>query len=108
MGETDTKENVALSDDEQTFLDAPPLAEMLPLNVDKYLSDIEEFDLSEEQAQELLRTLYTIMARFVELGFDLDPIQQILSSIDEYSLSSPSDQIDSNQLTMRFNDGNCE
>ena len=43
-----------------------------------HLDDCE--DLTEEQANELLRTLWDIMCAFVDLGFGLHPVQEVTKS----------------------------
>ena len=52
----------------------------LPLDVDKYRPFLDEFELTEAQQRELLETLWTMMKTFVELGFGVDPVQQVLSA----------------------------
>ncbi|MGA4472901.1 hypothetical protein ACPA2M_07995 [Ectopseudomonas chengduensis] len=49
-------------------------------NVEKYREDVEEFDLTEDQATELLQTLWNIMATFVGLGFGVDSVQLLLNA----------------------------
>ncbi len=48
----------------------------LILNVDDYRQYVEALNLSEEQEQELLETLWTIIVSFVDLGFGIEPVQQ--------------------------------
>ena len=38
----------------------------------KYAAEIDQFDITEAQKQELLLTLWSIMRSFVELGFTVD------------------------------------
>lgn len=45
---------------------------VLELDFEKYLGDIDEFDMTKEQKIELLQTLWDIMGQFVALGFDLE------------------------------------
>jgi len=47
----------------------------LACDTEKYREHIEEFELSDEEQSELLKTLWTIMAAFVDLGFGVDSIQ---------------------------------
>lgn len=49
-------------------------------NVEKYREDMDGFDLTEDQATELLQTLWNIMATFVELGFGVDSVQLLLNT----------------------------
>jgi hypothetical protein len=69
---------------------------MLQLEPDKYREYLDEFDMSIEQQNELLETLFNIMRTFVEIGFDLDSVQ--LFSNDKNGISSP-DSV--NVLTMK-------
>ena len=48
------------------------------LDMDRYREHVAEFDLTEEQKTELLRTLWSIMKSFVDLGFGVDSVQHIL------------------------------
>lgn len=64
------------------FIKPPPVSggftkPVLNLDVEKYLEQIEDFELSEEEATELLTTLWDIMSRFVELGFGIDSYSNI-------------------------------
>ena len=59
-----------------------PMVEPPKCDVDKYRDHIKDFDLSEAERVELLKTIWLIMAAFVDLGFGVDSIQ-ILSSSDE-------------------------
>lgn len=47
----------------------------LACDPEKYREYLDGFDLSEEEQNELLKTLWTIMAGFVDLGFGVDSIQ---------------------------------
>lgn len=51
----------------------------LTLNVDDYRQYVEALKLSEEQEQELLQTLWTIIVSFVDLGFGIESVQQAIN-----------------------------
>lgn len=51
-----------------------------PCDLQKYYEYVEDFDLSEEERIELLKTIWMIMAAFVDLGFGVDSIQLLPSS----------------------------
>ena len=55
------------------------------LDVDAYRPYIEDFDLTEEQAAELLRTLWEIMKAFVDLGFGVDSIHHFIPALGDAS-----------------------
>jgi hypothetical protein len=45
----------------------------------KYMAHVEEFDMTDEQKVEFLRTLWSIMAAFVNLGFGVDSVLPLLT-----------------------------
>ena len=47
----------------------------LALDPEEYRKDLEEFDLTKDQQDELLEVLFNIMRTFVEIGFGLDSVQ---------------------------------
>lgn len=49
---------------------------------EKYREHVKDFDLTEEEQTELLKTLWSIMAAFVDMGFGVDSIQ-LLSYLDQ-------------------------
>lgn len=48
----------------------PPIS--LSVDPARYRAEVDAFDITEEQKQELLAILWSIMRSFVELGFDFD------------------------------------
>ena len=61
-----------------------PIPEELPAgspDLEKYRHHLDEFDLTEEQKQELLITLWQIMTQFVDLGFGQDATTLALKAI---------------------------
>lgn len=58
---------------------------MLELDVEKYLPYVENFDITEEQKVEYLRTLWSIMSAFVDLGWDVDSVPEFLPALHEIS-----------------------
>ncbi|WP_317054528.1 hypothetical protein [Roseovarius rhodophyticola] len=53
---------------------APPT---LTIDWDAYLPFFEDEDISEEEKRELIEILWSITLSFVDLGFGLNPVQQI-------------------------------
>ena len=51
--------------------DRKPLA----LDPDEYREDLDDFDLTRDQQDEMLAVLWNIMRTFVEIGFGLDSVQ---------------------------------
>ncbi len=61
-----------------------PIPDELPIaspELEKYRHHLDEFDLTEEQKDELLVTLWQIMTQFVDLGFGRDATTLALKSI---------------------------
>lgn len=75
----------------------------LPLDVKKYQHHMEEFDLTEEQRIELLQTIWSIMAAFVDIGFGVDAVQYIFRDNSRNSLDSNGDETEDNNPSTRFN-----
>ncbi|MCF6301874.1 MAG: hypothetical protein L3J13_01510 [Devosiaceae bacterium] len=48
----------------------------LKLDVERYEEMLNDCDLTEEQRQEFLETIWSIIVGFVDLGFDIHPLQQ--------------------------------
>lgn len=75
----------------------------LPLDVSKYQSQMNSFDMTEEQKRELLEILWSIMAAFVDLGFGVDPVQYIFRDNDRNCLDSEGNEMENNNHSSRFN-----
>ena len=54
----------------------------LTLDVERYDKMLSESDLTEKQRQEFLQTIWNIIVSFVDLGFDIHPLQQVASEDD--------------------------
>lgn len=50
---------------------------VLTVDVEKYQAYLDESGLSDEQKEEFLRALWSIMVSFVELGFGVHPLQEV-------------------------------
>jgi hypothetical protein len=55
----------------------------LTLDPNKYRSYLEEFDLTEEQENELLAILWRILSTMVDIGFGLDSVQMLFPAMIE-------------------------
>lgn len=57
-----------------------------------YINDLRaefsELELTEAQANDILTTLYDIMARYVRMGFGLEPVGKLISDFENSSTSS--------------------
>ena len=68
-----------------------------PLRFDpaEYMHYVEDMDLTEDQAIELLRAIWAINVAWVDLGFGINPIQQAMDKSGEVFPSGFSDVIGS-------------
>jgi len=57
--------------EETAETDEPEREAAYDLDAEKYLAELADFDMTEEQQIEMLQMLWSIMRTFVELGFDL-------------------------------------
>lgn len=57
----------------------------LALDVETYLPCVEKFDITEAQKVELLQTLRNIMSAFVDLGWDVDSVPDLIPAWREIS-----------------------
>ena len=79
-----------------------PVSTSLTFEPDEFREYIEHFDLSEEQENELLETVWHIMKTFVELGFGLDSVQNIFYGIVENALQLESDSVEEKDHTKQI------
>ncbi|MCB9992254.1 MAG: hypothetical protein H6873_01205 [Hyphomicrobiaceae bacterium] len=49
----------------------------------EYMQFVEDEDVTEAQAEELLGTIWLIVVAFVDLGFNIHPVQQVLDKSGE-------------------------
>ncbi|MCW5625508.1 MAG: hypothetical protein KIT73_12400 [Burkholderiales bacterium] len=78
-----------MNDDDGCSVDQPPrnmhAGAIPPLDLDKYREEVEAPELTREQQDELLRTLWWIMAAFVDLGFGVDSVTRLFPDFNEAS-----------------------
>ena len=68
-------------------------ANVLALDTDKYLPELQDFDLTDEQKIELLQTLWSIMKAFVEVGFGVDSIHHFVPALSAIAQENEAGQI---------------
>lgn len=66
----------------------------LKLDLKKYREYLDEFELSQEEQDELLGVVYNICRTFVEIGFGLDSVQNIFSGIAGKALQEAAGTLD--------------
>lgn len=76
----------ALPDETNTLA---PVPAALELDLAKYAPFVADFDLTEEQAQEMLESLWAIMRSFVDLGFRVDICAQLFEEFNAASGDQP-------------------
>ena len=76
-------------------VDHAPISGPSAFDAEEYLPYVSEFDLTEEQASELLATLWEIMKAFVDLGFGVDSIHEFLPALKDVSQEIESGTVES-------------
>jgi homoserine acetyltransferase len=57
----------------------PQAPGILRFDAEKYLVHVDDMEMTDAQKMEFLRTLWTIMSAFVDLGFGVDSVMPILA-----------------------------
>ncbi len=91
-----------MSDNEAPTSHSEPTqaSSVLAFDADKYLEHVEDFQMTEAQKVEFLRTLWDIMSTFVRLGFG---VESVLPTIFQKALESSADGLEGNVPTHEFN-----
>ena len=80
--QTETGKTKAMRNDDNKGGDADSVRPAaLQFDAEKYRSEVEQFDITEVQKQELLTTLWSIMSSFVDLGFSVDVCAALLDPV---------------------------
>ncbi len=64
------------------------------LDVEKYIGQLDCYDMTEQEKNDLLYALWDIMCRFVELGFGLDSHSNIEDKKDKISSSKAANMLE--------------
>lgn len=67
----------------------------------KYRAHVDDLDLTEEEKLAFLQTVWSIMVAFVDLGFRVDSVTQILSAFAEASSNGDSDALKEKEINGR-------
>lgn len=91
-----------MSDNEAPTSQSEPtqVSNSLAFDADKYLEHVEDFQMTEAQKVEFLRTLWDIMSTFVRLGFG---VESVLPTIFQKALETPADALEGIVPTHEFN-----
>ena len=68
----------------------PGLSPAPKLNLEDYREDLAGFDLSKEQEEELIQTLWMIVCTLIDIGFGFDAVQQVIPDYLQRAFEAPS------------------
>ena len=71
---------------DQESLNAPKIIAPTPSD---YLDELDGEDLTEAQKMELLETLFNIMKAFVDIGYDMEPVNKLIADFEKCASDSP-------------------
>lgn len=76
----------------------------MPIDAEKYLHHLAEFDLPHDRKVELIHSVGAIMESFVDRGFGVHPVQLIQASARKRDSRAPTDPVESDDtgLPERF------
>lgn len=74
-----------------------------PFDPADYKDEMAGFDLTEQQQEEFLRTLWHIMAAFVDLGWGISSLQNVLPGLAQLSENCEIQEIEDNITAEDFN-----
>ena len=62
-----------------------------------YLDMLDDEELTDEQAQQVLETLFDIMQSFVRLGYGMEPVSKLIEEF-QFRASAPADLIECKKI----------
>ena len=71
-----------MSDDDEDRSNLASLGNVAKFDPSEYMEYVEDFELSEEQKIELLRTLWEITAAFARWGYGIDSVQFLTAALE--------------------------
>ncbi|MEL6857407.1 MAG: hypothetical protein AAFO74_03410 [Pseudomonadota bacterium] len=93
------EKHISTHESERTIEQAAP---RLLMDVERYLPMTEGFDLTDEEKQEFLQTLWNILVTVADLGLGLDPLQMLLGTSPQDATNQPADAVKSTRPTEQF------
>lgn len=75
-----------------------------PFDPQQYRAYVGDLDFTDEQKDELLRTLFSIMSSFVRLGFSVEAVQYVLPALAQNASETESDGLQGFIASPQFND----
>jgi len=73
----------------------------MPIDAEKYLHHLAEFDLPHDRKVELIHNLVSMMESFVDRGFGVHPVQLIQASARKRDSSAPTDPVESSDTELK-------
>ncbi|MEM9494974.1 MAG: hypothetical protein AAGA09_03140 [Pseudomonadota bacterium] len=67
----------------------PPTRNVLTLDMEKYLGQLTDWDITEEQKIQFIESLWALLVSFAEVGFEIHPVQSVLESSQSYAQKTP-------------------
>tara|TARA_R110000796_G_scaffold45616_43_gene110494 strand:+ start:24179 stop:24526 length:348 start_codon:yes stop_codon:yes gene_type:complete len=87
--DTSNRDNLRLT---ETF--SSSAKRIVTLDLEKYQGHLDGLDVSDERKEEFLRAMFSIVMTFVDLGFEVHPLQEVCGK----------NEIGTNRRTQRAND----
>ncbi|TYC51889.1 hypothetical protein FMN50_20225 [Rhodobacterales bacterium] len=72
---------------------------VLQVDFEKYMHFLDDPSISDDQKQEFLETIWSILLQFVDLGFGIHPMQQVIEEFDLNIIEENEDMIDNKNDT---------
>ncbi|NKX63300.1 hypothetical protein HEP89_04250 [Labrenzia sp. 5N] len=77
----------------------------LQIDFEKYMHFLDDPSISDAQKQEFIETIWSILLQFVDLGFGIHPIQQVIEEYDSNNIevkeSLPDNKNDTNKCIQK-------
>ena len=74
-------------------------AALPPPTLNEFREYLDDYELSEEQKNELLQTLWWIMVSFVDIGFGVNSVGRYLPALEEFSLANGGNALEQSNPT---------
>lgn len=92
------KSSCEISSPDGLYQSSAPPRSSLTLDVELYETYLKDNNLTAEQKRKFLETLWTIIVSFVDLGFEVDPLQQMPSACGQNGKNHAPPAIDTDDL----------
>jgi hypothetical protein len=69
--------------------ETPPSRLALTLDMEKYLGQLGDWDITEEQKEQFITALWGLLVSFAEIGFEIHPVQQAQNACGQVGNNPP-------------------